>query len=374
MAKKAVTVVADEVVTVHGINADKLDRKAIDRAITHYKLDGKGQDVAGKVLLLQQHVRELAAADLVHCDACQQTSDSKLAECPFCGDEDEGTPTGQVAAEPEEADAAPEEVDAEEEETGEDEDPGEDMPHDEVKEAPARIESPVIDATALDAQVAEIRKLQQGTAAGAYLMAQRLTVIAKDDLWKQRRLEDGTVAYKNFDAFTKTELGFTRRYAQELLKLAVLFTEAQFLEHGPTKLRLVLTEGAKGREEEVLERLKAGQGRSRIEKEVLGRGKNKKPDQRKKENKQAAAERANYITVAAIEGKHTVKLYRGPASAGQDLVPAKRLADAPWGWFEMANDTRMYFHIAANPSGELKVMVDVRRVDPDSGQSKKGKK
>ena len=69
------------------------------------------------------------------------------------------------------------------------------------------------------------------------------------------------------------------------------------------------------------------------------------------------------LTVASILGKETIKLFKKPASRSDEPVPAKRLADQPYGSFDLGNDTRCYLYVTTNAAGELVIKRDIRRIE-----------
>ena len=156
----------------------------------------------------------------------------------------------------------------------------------------------------------------------------------------------------------------TRRYATELLKLYGRFTEEEFRQIGPLKLRLALA-APEEQQAEVLDKLKGGAPKREIERDLGRKGKDT-PDGRKRENKAApsAAERKT-ITIAQIEGRKTVPLFQKPAKKGETglHLPAKKLIELPWGFLDLTNDVRMWFSILQAPDGALKLRIDVKRQD-----------
>jgi hypothetical protein len=214
----------------------------------------------------------------------------------------------------------------------------------------------------LDEAVTDVKQLAQNAHVSAWKLGDRLKSIYDAHLWKARLADDGkTQAYKTYDQFLKAELGFGKKYAFVLMKVSGRFTESQVQELGPSKLHLVL-EAPKEMQAELLEKAKKGASKKQLERE-LPRVRDPKKTKEEKAKRKAGGS-TTQITVASILRRQTVKLFMKPAKKGDEPKPAKKLAEVPWGSIDLANDVRMLFQITQTPTGELRLIVDTRRVDP----------
>jgi hypothetical protein len=309
---------------IHGYDASKIDGPAVDDALARLKIEvPKKADLTKRVGSLKTFFEAQDAKDLVDCDSCDAASLSTLDWCPFCGLDDKGAyavPTGQIA----------------------------------------KHTNGLVTTTDLDRQIAEVRTILSEGGMVSYKLAMKVAEIEQTQSWKTRLKEDGvTPLYKKFDHFTQAEIGISKKYAVDLLKIHARFSKEDVARVGVTKLRLIATlpEEQQG---EVLERVKKGgiKGKRQLAKET-----SRKPD---KSEKKAAPDKGKTITIAAIEGKRTVKMYVKPASRNvveADMKPAKRMADAPYGWMDLTNDTRISFTLLHNAAGEMVMRVMIHRVD-----------
>jgi hypothetical protein len=395
---------------VHGVLRAKIKESAVDAALE--KLDihpAKATKIEGKVELLVEHFKTVSDDLVADCDKCRGASDPDAVPfCPFCGDGDDGA--AAVGDPPEEGggeDVGVPEEDGDAEEPGDGEDPP--APAAVVPESPAskdqklvkkerakkapkaeKAEKPTVpppesapvkkdalakkgdaavalsDADAqriLDADVAEVRSLDRELNTYNWRLAQKLIEIGNSEHWKYRKTAEGKVAYRTFEEFANAELDITREYAQTLMRVGLRFKEKEVVELGVTKLRAVLNAPVQ-KQEEAFKRLKEGASRREVEKFTVKKAKEKKQSA-------GAAERApkggtSQITVATMLGKQTVALFKKPdGKRGSEDVPAKRLADAPWGMIDLANDVRMWFTVLANKKGELVLKLETKRAVPD---------
>lgn len=209
----------------------------------------------------------------------------------------------------------------------------------------------------LDRAVAEIRELRREEAANAWRIARKISQIYEQDLWKMRRNEDGSVRYKTFEQFTKAEFGYGRKHAQDTMRLCEQYTEEQFREVGPTKLRVVLQAPEK-EQAALLEMATGGASRSTLEQKA---GKKKKKTKGKPRVEDVAVDPGK-ITVAVAEGKVLVEMFAKPSGPKDvDLRRAVSLKDSPWGQLDLANDVRMFFTVLQGPDGKLSMRFDFRR-------------
>ena len=341
-AKKAAEITLAE---IGGIKTAKLNEVCIDAAIKKLGLQissSGGPPLVRKVGALLSYFETRSPEELLPaCDNCGGVSTSATDVCPFCGIGDEPN------VEPEEAE--PEEEAADESTS--------------LALVPSTIEGKIeAPAVELDAAVQEILVLQRGHAASAWLLAKKVSEVSKDQLWKQRRDDEGNPKYRTFEQFAQAELNMSRKHATDLLRLFVSFSEEDFRLHGPTKLRLVLA-APEERQAEVLEKLKGGAGRREIERDVLGREGHDSKGAKGSKSKVAKSEKGAQITVATILGRKTIQAFAKPDGKSKENVPAKKISDVPWGFMDMANDVRMYITFLQKPGGELVFRIDIKRIE-----------
>ena len=404
---------------------EKFNAVAVDAALERYdiipadKLGGAPLDLAGKVKALQAHfAEEFQADDLVDCGTCGLSSDPALEACPFCGVGDDEPGPAAHGVEAEEAD--PQDEPASEPDPDPNPDPiedGEEVPEveatdpptvDDTKMAPAlaavvetlegqtlvrkprkKAEKAVkeskkepakkdalavtkaapmqsADVAKLDKAVEEVKRLDQQMNGYNWQLFCKLKEISESQIWKLR-VSEGKVAYRTFEEFANTELDISREYAQLCVRIAGRFSEKEVLKFGPTKLRSVLNAGSDSKQAEALKMLEEGASRRDVERkmktttkarDLVSRGTRAKPSKTK-----APKGGTTSITVAAIEGKQKIKLWKKP-DASKDKIRAKKLSDAPWGEIVLANDVRMWVTVMADNKGELVLLVDTRRESP----------
>ena len=413
---------ASKVGKVCGIESTKLSEAAVDAALGKLEIvPAKGMKLAGRVELLGEHFKTLPVARLADCDVCGAPSDIALDCCPFCGEG--GTNAAAEVGDPPDADesagAEPPAEYAEEE------------PSAAAPPAPAPVEmthpttaQPLVDKRAakaardaekatgkaaakeakaaaklvktppkqdevgaavtqivpkesaalagvqqLDADVAEVIRLNRGVCAGSWLLAQKVSEISESQRWKLRLDEQGKVKYRTFEDFARVELQMAPNYARDMQKIYVRFTQDVFEKIGPSKLRLVLQAPA-DQQEEVLEKIKdsvtpkralAAEVQERRAKAGLKTSRGEKT--KAPEKKPAAEQEKGKLTVAAIIGRQTVKLFKKPEKKGEETSRAKRLADRPYGHIDLGNDTRCWIEVTADAAGELVLKLDIRRIE-----------
>jgi len=352
----------NEIQYVHGIEESKLEPAAIGLAIAKLKLKvSKKATLPELVLALKEHFAKAKQA-VSPCDQCGGVSTMHdFDACPFCGDHDE---SDQVADNP--GDGKNENEDG-----GEVEAPEETGTRALVHESTVEAVAELVPAGDLDFAVSEIRELQRNARINIFLIGRKLNEIGVNEIWKSRKTPDGKTAYTKLEDFARAELGMGRKYAQDLQRIAHAFSEDEARQIGPTKMRLVISIDDKELQQELLDKLRSNPevGRRELEQQAGRKGiHSQTPGRDKKKAKKALARGklapTNAITVAAVEGKHMVRLYKRPAHRTEERVPAKQIADVPYGVWELVNDVRVYIHIGRNAAGELIAKLDVKRIVP----------
>lgn len=343
--------------SIHGVKASLLKADVVAQGVTKLRELGLVQDdpktLSDQVRVMQAYTAQVAkehgVGRLGVCHDCLQKSDCEIfASCPFCGSsEDTGAQTSGTHAIVPSADAAPSKVHEGVIEGGEEQ---------------------------LNKDVIEINQLQTGSMAAHWKIAQKLADIEKTARWKQRRTTEGGVAYRTMEAFATAELHMSRKYMRDLLRIFSRYTESDMRLLGPSKLRFLL-QMEPAEEQKVLEQ--ARQGKTSTKRELARQVGRKGTDDTRDKKKPSKAPESDRITVASLTGKHSVDLFKQPDDPKTDpkeWKPAKQLADTPFGYLAFANDTVAWFKIVRKPSGQLKLVVDIRRVDPKTGQAEKASK
>jgi hypothetical protein len=286
------------------------------------------------------------------CDNCGAVSPLELDVCPFCGMGD-ATPSVLAGSAPPPA--------PHKKTPNREKDPP--MTTSITKAQPETLQS--ASTKLLDQAVADIKRIQKELGANSWALAVKLTQVNESELWKTRRTETDQVAYKTFEQFTRAEVGFGRKQAQDLMRICANFTEQEVSDYGSAKLRLVL-QAAPEIKQRLLGKIKQGATAREVAEEARANPA-KSPTQ--KRNKKAAKSRVDNkptsaITVASIEGKKNIRAYVRPTGKKGDLndqKPAMTIDDAPWGYMDLANDVRMFILLLRAPTGELMFQVTFKR-------------
>ena len=374
---------------VMGIETDKLDVTVMADA-----LETLGLTVATPVTLetrvraLQvyfEKVDEEKSAPTFECTNCEQVSTFPLGVCPFCGVGDDAEPVALPGpdddgpGDPDEADTrhGPESPEQPEETStdGLAAEVAEQVlvpakrkgrkakaqlalvpPVEKVHEGIVEIE--------LDRVVAELQKLSTIATVGGWYLAKKLAETDISGVWKTRLNEAGKSVHKNFDAFVQTEVKFSRKYYQDLLRIYARFPkEEDYKQLGPTKLRLVVQADTEAEAKERLDKFKAGASRREVERDAGRTGVH--VENHKNKPKPSTAGK---LTIAFVEGKREkVPFFLKPASKkdeGDGGKPAKRVGDTPYARVQMTNDVWLYVTLTQNKAGEIVGVFEYRRVDP----------
>lgn len=332
-----------------GVISAKVDKARVDKALKEQKLSlPKGANTEDKVAALHELFSKLPQSDLVECDACKGPSPIALDTCPYCGEEegvaDVAVPevTAEIVAEP----VAPKAKTSKALAIA--------TPVESQAMAPSAVEKE------LDTAVHEIRQINTKGGTLVYMLATKLKEICDAQTWKARRDSEGKVKYKTFDQFCMEELGFTSRYANDLMKIVASFTQKEVEAMGTAKLRLVLAAPADA-QPAILENVRGGAGKTQIAREV--KAANAASSTGNKKTPPPASDKDKKVTVALFQARQTVALYKKAAAKTpvKDLVRAKRVSEEPWGTLALDNDTTLKFTVTTTASGELKLIVEAKR-------------
>lgn len=345
-------------------------------------------DLRTRVFFLAQHYeREAAktpATELLQCDSCQGDSPSTLTACPYCGDSASETKkavdpvvTTTPAATPATDEAKPPVASPKEAHVTTTQTATNGKGQALTKVTPKKKGTEEISKYTeadLDKAVKHIASLKANVAGSYWDLGQYLKEsVFENNLWKQRKNEDGKPKYSGFDQFVRAECGFTSPVAYDLMDVSKKFTKTEVLTWGHSKLALALKApddaipavvdkikgGASHREVAATvkdERKKAGTKRKETGRKKTPAGEKTTAKPPRQKAKAPEAEGRKTITVASIEGRKTIKLF----CKDDKEKPAQKINDLPWGSLEMANDVTMFFSVQLRPGG-LVIVTDTRR-------------
>lgn len=228
--------------------------------------------------------------------------------------------------------------------------------------------------TDLDRSLERIRVLKATAAASVWALGQELRDVREKKLWKFRLTAKGKAMYTSFDQFCEQEARLSSTHAYSLIEIAENFSEQEVGEFGTSKLTLLLKVAPEDRP--ALKETAKKSSKRALAKEVAtvvrerGGAKKKNPKHSEAAKKGAAAKhsasasKGDKITVAAIEGRKTVKLYAKPESIRnidwKSLRRAKTIDAQPFGKLELGNEVSMLFAIVKTDDG-LDLVVNIRR-------------
>lgn len=385
---------------IHGVDASVISEDAINAGLEQLDIaPSKSVDLPEKVKILQEEFGKMSKDMLAQCTMCKQVSALSLDKCPFCGTGEGASAEASAGAssavdvpepgdevtEPEEGEEEEDEEDEEEERAAKTEPPPPPVAQEVtkrrgrppstklalVKGHGAPLKKPVVEGVLEEGPVAElqrrideIRELQKSAFVGSWQLAKKVSELEDSNIWKTRMSEDGKTHYKKYADFAKVHLGMSRRYVIDIIKVYREFPEKEVKELGFSKLRLmayVLPE----KRDEMMAKAKAGASKRQMER-ALGRKNADALDKRpKKDDGPQPSKAGGKITVALLEGKQKVPMYRKPTSK-DDIAkkPAKKIGETPWAELKLENDTRMFITLSTNVRGEIMLLAEVKRVDP----------
>ena len=308
-----------------------------------------------KIAAMEHYTAKLPPAEIGTCDACGLDSSAvRFEACPYCGVGDPKDAGGTASAI---VPAAAEQVHH-----------GEVVDHDTGRPVKG-------DVAELDRRVIKIKQLFLGSMNAQWAVAGELADIEQQQLWKHRRTTDGKVAYKTIENFVQQELGITRRYMRQLLEIRTRYTEQDVTAFGTSKLMFLMQMKPEAAKEE-LEKAR-GSGQMPPRRELAERHRAGSDDRKRPQKLNPAPREDGKVTVALVEGRTTVPLYKGEgvskkitseAMAKAELAPAKQVGDEPWGVWDLANDQRMFFTLTRSNTNQLRLVIKVQRIDPPSGK------
>jgi len=384
---------------ISGVLVSKIDRAHLAGVLKDLNLDfdDDATDEQLSIIAFNHFDSKTKADDKCQCDACFGVSTVDLDACPYCGDsgevqEEKAAPPAVVTApatieDPQKVlDAAPKD------------EPATASPKKGKRTMATTSETTtkkngkangvngastamvVHDAKELDAAVSEIRTLQSDGAVAMWRLGERIKHLYDKQLWKQRVEQPAKGApkqvYKSFDKFCHEELGMTPASAYSVMDVAAHFEEKQVAALGTSRLALVL-QAPEPQQPKLLKKVEEGATWRELKQEVSaikkksGHRRPPRAGAKANRNTEAASKArtttaAKQITVAKLLGRETVKLYCKPTTKKfeiDDLKPAKKIGDAPYGRLELINGVLQEFFVQQGSDGSIKLIVHTSRAE-----------
>lgn len=366
--------------SITGVDMSKLDRAHLEKVLDDLKVkyEKDATDVQLTMYARSYFDEKTKKEDLVECDKCHGISSLDLDSCPYCGadEHDDDSSSGQTETKKADAPKSEPETKTTKKEatmgaTAKKDDKGKKS----TALAAVPNTKPVSGKEAeLNKRVENVIRMKGDAAASMWVLGGEIRALYEENLWKHRNDAKGSPRYKSWESFVNIELGMTPQNAYKLLDIHKHFTEEKVRAFGTSKLGLVLEapkedqakvmrdveKGAtKAKVTETVRKLKKDKGHTRPSRDGTKRD-TTAATQARKEKKPKAKE----ITIAKILGRQVVKLYHKPTTKTFDLKtlkPAKRIADHPWGTYELANDVTMEFYVQETSGGLLQLVVTTKR-------------
>ncbi len=222
----------------------------------------------------------------------------------------------------------------------------------------------------LNKAVAEVHALKGKGAGLIWELGCKIREIHDGQLWKARIGEDGTAAYKHWNAFCHAELGMTPTHAYSVMDVSKAFPRAHVEKWGVSKLALILKAPEEDQPRLLEEAAKHGKRdlAEKVTKLRKEKGKGKRDTGRKPmpEGKARAPKAGkDSIAVATLLDKpKKVQLWARPEKRGDEPTKrAKKLSDNPIGWYDLPNGVRQFFAIAQSETGELELKLYFKRTE-----------
>ena len=374
---------------IEGVITSKVVMESVTKHLTLAGIDPTDMPSAEQIKKLVLHYRQITPeASIVMCDRCAGDSSPDLDTCPYCLDgaldqQAEQPATKKAATEAEtdeakeaEAKAAKEKAKADAKAAAKEAKkvaPPPVAPTGQplTKVTPHKAEIVTYTEAQLDDAIARVVAAKSDAATGYFRLGLEIKSIYESNIYKARNGEDGKPKYKSFDAFCVAELLMSSIQARRLMDVASRFTGEQIAKFGTTKLSLVLEAPDEEQDRIIDETVASGGSAAEVAAEVkkarakAGKGGTKKGRKRpdlgasNRTAKGAAAKNKKRVTVAAIEGTKTVKLY----CKGKPDKRAKTLASQPVGEVDLDNSTRCSVQVCEDAAGELIVKLKFSRIN-----------
>lgn len=233
--------------------------------------------------------------------------------------------------------------------------------------------SSLITERELDDQVRKVHKLTAEGAQNYWELGRAVKVLFDTNMWKLRVTpEDGKPRWKTWDAFVMHELNMTPPHAFNAIDVCAKHTVDEITAIGATKLSIVLRAPPEDQAEMLRRAKEKGVGVRELRNEVAHIKKEKNFTRPSRTGAKAPKEAGlggrkggeGKITIAAIVGRKTVKLYKKPAKRDwekKDLVPTRKIGDVPFGQMELANNVMMTFTLVVSAAGDWQIVVETKR-------------
>jgi hypothetical protein len=300
------------------------DVKVVDSLVTQHLRQYKQSTHGGRIeraQRLETYFQVQSARNTIklsHCDICDGLSDSTLSACPYCGD------------------AAPVEGHAQ---------PGE------ITVRPAASLSP------LDQVLDELKACARTCLLNLYRTGELLKRIRDQQLWKQRRNDQGRPVYRGYLDFVAAEVGFQAAYATRLIRIVENFSQEDLEQYGVSRLNVAASLPADERQAFVEET------RSLPTKDLPAAA-------RRRTGMEEFPEMTGKTIMCKLPiGRVLARLYARPtprSRVGVPEEPAKSLQQRPFTMVRLPNDLWLRIDIKRAPdqSGDLVAGVQLRQGKP----------
>lgn len=362
--------------------------------------DGKLKENADKLAVY--YTEHDKVIDMAICDVCNAKSDASLDACPFCGEVDDEplTPPAETKAKPatkpatkskpetkatkatkvtkatkskpvtkatkatkskpatkaKPSKAAKAKPATKKKKSVPKKPPPEvKAPPPEVVAEPVEAEASLITVEELEEQIDIIKQSVTDGAVALHRLGAAAKVISDAGLWRMRKADNGLPMYRNFKQFLSEELGLSSTHVYRAIGVAEEFDEDELSGLSGAQIRVVM-QLPKGQRSEVLDAAKGGErGVALSDRAAALSGK-----------KDEAPPPTKAVTVALVPGIKKIPLFKRPKKAGksydtENAVPAKSIADDPFGVLDASNNVQMRFRLVKDNKGNLFLSFEPRR-------------